>query len=111
MKRVFYTLILTTTLLLTSCEGFWNSNQEQQENDVEQTDSLVVDTGEREIRGIAIDGSRRNIYVAVQGDTMDFELSPDVDVDFSWEIGDSVMVKYYTTQYGDSVSHIATLLQ
>lgn len=111
MKRVIYIFAFALMLTLSSCDGMFSNNAEQQDSVAQQADSIEVETAEKVIRGIAIDGSRRNIYVAVGTDTLDFELSYDLGVDFSWEIGDSVIVKYYPTEYGDSVTYISTQMQ
>lgn len=103
MKRVTLPLIFVSLFMLSSCDGMFTGKNQQDDTTATLVDSLELNK-EHTIKGIAVDGSRRNIYVAIDGDTMDFELAPDLD--FSWEIGDSIMVKYVTTEYGDSVTYI-----
>ena len=104
MKRALYTFSLASILLLTSCDGLFGGKGSDNDTTAVPVDSVSI--GEQVVKGVAIDGSRRNIYIAAGSDTLDFELSPDID--FSWEIGDSIYVKFVKTEYGDSVTYIST---
>ena len=106
MNRLLYTFILASLLIFTSCDGLFGGKTSDNDSITVPVDSVNI--GEQVVKGVAVDGSRRNIYIASGSDTLDFELSPDID--FSWEIGDSIYVKFVTTEYGDSVTYISTEL-
>ncbi len=55
----------------------------------------------QEVTGEVVDGARRLIDLAVDGDTLNFELESSEDV--SWEIGDKLTIRYYMRPDGDSV--------
>ena len=61
--------------------------------------------GDRLYRGIIVDGSRSNINLRFYGDTLNFELPSDLD--FTYEIGDSVSILVKTDSNGsDSIASI-----
>lgn len=104
MKKIVYTTAIALSLTLMSCDGLFGGKSNDNDTTAMPIDSVQL--GEQVVKGVAIDGSRRNIYIASQGDTLDFELPPEID--FSWEIGDSIIVKFVESDYGDSVTYIST---
>lgn len=96
-------------LSLASCEGWSGASNQSSDSTVQEVDSTALKSGEITVTGIVFDGSRRNIYLASGNDTLDFELASEL-ADFSWEIGDTITVKYVTTEYGDSVTYIGPAL-
>ena len=102
MKQLLWSFLAAATLLTLSC-----TREAQGDNnccDTVPADSLTATPADtaRTITGIAIDGSRRNIYLKVADDTLDYELPPSQDI--SWEIGDTVHVHLVATAEGDSVA-------
>ena len=57
--------------------------------------------------GIAVDGAMNSVYLLVGDDTVEFSY-PDLESDHreSWEVGDSLTVRYYVTENGDSVTDV-----
>ena len=108
MKLIINSFIFIILLAMTSCDGLFGNRTNNDDTINTQVDSTELISTEHVIKGIAVDGSRRNIYIANGDYTLDFELSPDLDLDFSWEIGDSVVIKYVNRDYGDSVTFIST---
>jgi hypothetical protein len=87
---------------LFSCTG------EVNQDTVDDTDSLevVADTA-LQVTGVAIDGAMNSVYLKVGDDTVEFSY-PDLDSPFraSWEIDDTLTVRYYVTENGDSVTEV-----
>jgi hypothetical protein len=82
-----------------SCIGGSQDNNQPTE---QPTDSIESDT--IEVSGLAIDGAKNSVALLVGTDTLIFDY-PDLDADHrqGWVIGDSVTVRYYATESGDSV--------
>lgn len=105
MKKLVLALGTLFAISLFSCTG-----QAQQDNQ-EQTDSVAVDTiatdSLSEVTGIAIDGAMNSVYLKVGEDTIEFTY-PDLDTEnrASWEINDTLTVRYYATEGGDSVTQV-----
>ena len=59
------------------------------------------------VSGVAVDGALNGVYLLVGDDTIEFTY-PDLDSDHraSWEMGDSISVRYYVTENGDSVTDV-----
>ena len=68
---------------------------------VEQADSAVL------VTGVAIDGAMNSIFLKVGDDTLQYSY-PDLDNEHraSWSINDTVTIKYYVTENGDSVTDV-----
>ena len=105
MKRLITVLMAAAMLMLWSCDAFTGGQGDQTDTIAQPVDStMLVDDDVITVRGEAVDGSRRNIYVQVGDSTYSFELDPSIEVE--WEIGDSLMVRYKTTELGDSVIEV-----
>jgi hypothetical protein len=72
----------------------------------EDKDTTTVDTA-LQVTGVAIDGAMNSVYLKVGDDTVEFTY-PDLDSDkrASWEINDTLTVRYYVTENGDSVAEV-----
>ncbi|MBQ9555674.1 MAG: hypothetical protein IJV05_05560, partial [Muribaculaceae bacterium] len=57
--------------------------------------------------GVAIDGAMNSVYLKVGEDTIEFSY-PDLESDHrsSWSINDTLTVRYYVTENGDSVTDV-----
>lgn len=103
MKKLLWSSLLGGLLLTVACT-------EQATNESGNTDSVPSDTTAiaadtaRTITGVAIDGSRRSLYLKVQDDTLNFELPPDIEV--SWDIGDTISIVVVPTPEGDSIATV-----
>ncbi len=102
MKRIVFMAIAATALFFTACNEGSNNDAD---NDSMDTDSVAVEQTDGdsipEITGVIVDGARRNIDLQVNDDTLNFEL-PDAIV-ATWQIGDTVTVRYTSGEMGDSV--------
>lgn len=89
---------------LFSCTG-----EAQRDNNQVVTDSVAVEQIDSltEVTGVAIDGAMNSVYLKVGEDTIEFSY-PDLDAEHraSWEINDTLTVRYYATESGDSVTQI-----
>jgi hypothetical protein len=102
MKELVLAFGALFALTFFSCTGEGQSeNQEQETDTVEVVDSAKV------VSGIAVDGAMNSIYLMVGNDTIEFDYS-DLESDHrsSWEMGDSVTIRYYVTEDGDSVTDV-----
>ena len=85
-----------------------HGNEGQNSNLVDsvQVDSVTDSLG-KEVTGIAVDGAMNSVYLKVGDDTVVFSY-PDIDSDrrASWDVGDTVTVRYYVTENGDSVTDV-----
>ena len=78
--------------------------QQNDDNDEMQNDSTTTAVDSTmQVTGVAVDGAMNSISLVVDGDTVDFSY-PDLDNDHraSWDIDDTVTVRYVVTQYGDT---------
>ena len=77
-------------------------------NPDDNTDSIEteVDTA-LQVTGVAIDGAMNSVYLKVGDDTIEFNY-PDLDSEFraSWEIDDTLTIRYFVTEDGDSVTEV-----
>lgn len=97
---------MTATLALSSCIDQDNNNEATETTT--PTESIDTTDNDQVLRGIAVDGSHRNVYIEVNGDTMDFELPPAMD--FTWEIGDSIAIEMAKANDGsDSIASVVNL--
>ena len=106
MKRLPMAVMAVLMLSLWSCELFNGSNEDRRDSIAQPIDTTAIAEASDEIvvKGEAVDGSRRNIYVQVGDSTYSFELSPGVNV--QWQIGDTLTVRYKPTEEGDSVIEV-----
>ena len=103
MKKLVLVLAVFAALFVTSCV---KDRQSQTDNEIvdeviEQVDSAQL------VTGVAIDGAMNSIFLKVGDDTVQFSY-PDLDNDHraSWSINDTVSIKYYVTESGDSVTDV-----
>lgn len=106
MKHLIYIALTLFTVAFFSCTDSANGTGDDNDSTlVDSLEQLVDSSALQEVRGVIVDGARRSIDLKVGEDTMNFELESSSDVE--WEIGDSLTVRYYMTQQGDSVVEIA----
>ena len=106
MKKLVLALSVISALSLCSCIGEGKIDSQ----DVVPEDSTLVDNdaqAQREVSGVAIDGAMNSVYLKVGDDTIGFSY-PNLDSDHraAWDVGDSITVRYYVTQDGDSVTDV-----
>ena len=101
MKKLLFAAALLA-LSMTSCVKDNNQSQEEQ---MEPAD--IEQLTEQEITGVAIDGAMNSVYLKVGDDTIEFSY-PDLDSEHraSWSINDTLTVRYYETEDGDSVTEV-----
>jgi hypothetical protein len=102
MKKLVLAFGALFALSFFSCTG-----EGQSENQEQETDTVEVADSAKTLSGIAVDGAMNSIYLMVGSDTIEFDY-PDLDSDHraSWEMGDSVTIRYYVTEDGDSVTDV-----
>ena len=106
MKKLIYIATAFAALQFAACTPDGNNDNSADTTPADTIDNTIDSTAMQEVRGIIVDGARRNIDLQVGEDTMNFELESSSDVE--WEIGDSLTVRYYMTrEHGDSVVEIA----
>lgn len=88
---------------LFSCVG--ETGQDEQADNTDSVE-VVADTA-LQVTGVAIDGAMNSVYLKVGDDTIEFNY-PDLESQFraSWEIDDTLTVRYYVTENGDSVTEV-----
>lgn len=101
MKKLVLVFGALFFMSLFSCVG--ESQQENEGNDSIVPQVQVVDTA-IQVTGVAVDGAMNSVYLKVGEDTIEFTY-PDLDSDHrqSWEINDTLTVRYFETENGDSV--------
>ena len=105
MKKSVFAISAFLALAMTSCVG---DSQPQAESDSQSSELLKQDQDSiKEVSGLAVDGAKNSVALLVGEDTVIFDY-PDLDVDHrqAWVIGDSVKVRYYVTQDGDSITDV-----
>lgn len=104
MKKIALAASALLTLMTMSCTSNGHHNNNQEETD---TIEQVLDTAVLEVTGVAIDGAMNSVYLRVGDDTIEFSY-PDLDSEHraSWSINDTLTVRYYETEEGDSVAEI-----
>ncbi len=103
MKNLVLAFAALFALSFVSCMG--EGQTEKQE--LIETDSVEVTDSAMLVSGIAVDGAMNSVYLLVGDDTVEFSY-PDLESDHraSWEMGDSVTIRYYVTEGGDSVTDV-----
>ena len=103
MKKLVLAFALLFAVSFISCTG----ESKQQDNLVAESDSLQQPNTAVEVTGVAIDGAMNSVYLKVGDDTLEFSY-PDLGSDHraSWEIDDTLTVRYYVTSDGDSVTDV-----
>lgn len=106
MKKLVLALGLMAAMFMFSCTSEANHNDDgtAPTDTVETTDSSTI---VREVTGVAIDGAMNSVYLKVGDDTIEFSY-PDLESEHraSWEINDTLTVRYYATEAGDSVTEV-----
>ncbi len=99
-------LALGTLLAVSMLSCVEEKNAGGQQNETNDSTELVVDTA-MQVTGVAIDGAMNSVYLLVGEDTVEFSY-PDLDSQYraSWEIDDTLTVRYYVTENGDSVTQV-----
>ncbi len=104
MKKLVLVLGALFAMSIISCIGNAQKDDQQVETDsveVQLQDSII------EVTGVAIDGAMNSVYLKVGDDTIEFSY-PDLEAEqrASWEINDTLTVRYYATEGGDSVTQV-----
>lgn len=105
MRKLVYVFAALFILSVISCTG--KAEKDVPDND---SDSIVIpDTTvtAKQVTGVAIDGAMNSVYLKVGDDTIQFSY-PELDSDHraAWEIDDTLTVRYYVTENGDSVTEV-----
>ena len=102
MKKLVLAFGVLFAISFISCVD--SEKQGEKQELISDTIQQPVDTA-IQVTGVAIDGAMNSITLLVGEDTVYFSY-PDLDIDHraSWDINDSVTVRYYATQNGDSVT-------
>ena len=103
MKKLLLALGALFAVMLFSCVGSTDQTEQQEDSTVIEApiDSVI------EVTGVAIDGAMNSVYLKVGDDTVEFSY-PDLESEHraSWAINDTLTVRYYETQDGDSVTDV-----
>ena len=102
MRKLIFAFGAFVAISMFSCtDGSKPVENKEDKDTIVPVDTAIV------VTGIAIDGANNSISLLVGNDTLSFEY-PDLDSDHrdSWYINDTVTVKYYVTQDGDSVTDV-----
>ena len=103
MKKIVLAFGLLCAIAMASCI----KEEGQQEQQGEPASPAEVPEEVLTVTGVAVDGAMNSVYLKVGEDTLDYSF-PDLDSDkrASWDIDDTLTVKYVETEYGDSVVEI-----
>ena len=89
--------------------SFWSCTGENQQDSGQEevVDTIQAVDSAIEVTGVAVDGAMNSVYLKVGDDTIEFSY-PDLDSEnrASWAINDTLTVRYYETEQGDSVTAI-----
>jgi hypothetical protein len=103
MKKLVIALSVVSAVSLCSCIGEGKTDPL-----IQQEDTTKVDEPQpNEVIGVAIGGAMNSVDLKVGDDTIEFAY-PDLDGDHraSWNEGDTLTVRYYVTENGDSVTDV-----
>mgnify|MGYP007069935960 CR=1 FL=1 len=102
-KLIFVFAVMCALPIFTSCIKDKPADDGQTDELVADSDTVVI----QEVTGVAVDGAMNSVYLLVGNDTIEFSY-PDLDSDVrdSWDINDTLTVKYVETQNGDSVVQV-----
>ena len=106
MKKLILAFGLLCAFTMTSCIG----NDDKQETEQAETDQVAEQEQAPEVQsvtGVAVDGAMNSVYLKVGNDTLDYSF-PDLESEnrASWDINDTLTIKYVETEYGDSVIEV-----
>ncbi len=104
MKKLVLAFGALLAMTMFSCIG---DGQQQTDDQQEKVDTVEVKDAPTEVTGVAIDGAMNSVYLKVGNDTIEFSY-PDLDAEqrASWEINDTLTIRYYATENGDSVTEV-----
>lgn len=101
-------LLAISALLALSMMSCVSESQPEKEK-TEQPSELMEQEQDsiKEVTGVAVDGAKNSVALLVGEDTVTFDY-PDLDIDHRqiWVIGDSVKIRYYVTENGDSITDV-----
>jgi hypothetical protein len=102
-KLLIYVMGLLCALSFEAC----TADDNNQKKPVEPAEIEEVADSLQEVTGIAVDGAMNSVYLKVGEDTIEF-VYPDLDSEHraSWSINDTLTVRYYETENGDSVTDV-----
>lgn len=102
MKKLVLIFGVLFAFSLFSCIG--ENQQEGQENEAADSIETVAADTAIQVTGVAVDGAMNSVYLKVGDDTIEFAY-PDLDSEHrdSWAINDTLTVRYFETESGDSV--------
>lgn len=100
-------LVFAAGLLIVSLTACVKDNKPSEDEQLEPADIEQVTDTLQEITGVAIDGAMNSVYLKVGDDTVEFSY-PDLESEHraSWAINDTLTVRYYETENGDSVTDV-----
>ncbi len=105
MRKLVFAVGALVAISLSSCidNGQQNKGEGLIQDSIAPADTLEP----LSVTGVAIDGAMNSISLLVGEDTVFFSY-PELDNDHraSWDINDSVTVRYYVTENGDSVTDV-----
>ena len=105
MKKSVFALSAILAFAMMSCVA---DSQPPTESDSQASELLEQEQDSiKEVTGLAVDGAKNSVALLVGEDTVIFDF-PDLDVEHrqAWVIGDSVKVRYYVTEDGDSITDV-----
>ena len=102
---MFLVIGTSVALSLMSCIGQSQSASDDVDSVGQEIDSVAA--APIEVTGVAIDGAMNSVYLKLGDDTVEFSY-PDLDSEHraSWAINDTLTIRYYVTQDGDSVTDV-----
>ena len=106
MKKLIFAFALLCAFTMTSC--IENDEKQDTNTEVEQADETPAEPEVLSVTGVAVDGAMNSVSIQVSEDsTIDFSY-PDLESEHrdSWNINDTLTVKYIPTEYGDSVIEV-----
>ena len=100
-------LVFAAGLLALSLTACVRDNQPSQDEQLEPAEIEQLSDTLQEVTGVAIDGAMNSVYLKVGEDTIEFTY-PDLDSEHraSWSINDTLTVRYFETENGDSVTEV-----
>ena len=104
MKKSIIALSAFVAILAISCTG-QADNDNQSDQPIDSTELQQEEP--LEVTGVAVDGAMNSVYLKVGEDTIEFSY-PDLDSEHraSWAINDTLTVRYFETEEGDSVTAV-----
>lgn len=110
ISKYMLSVCLASLTVITACTGGSKDSTEQTADidSVVQASEPINVNGDRLYLGTIVDGSRSNVNLKFYDDTLDFEIPSDLD--FTYEVGDSVSILVKTaSDSSDSIARIQNL--